>query len=174
MTTASTSSTGDQREHLRGFLRDANVPCPGCGYSLRGCAGERCPECGSAFTLGLVLTHATSAWWFAALMGALASVAMAAWLVFRIFSRVVVVVEDPSLRMLVDAGMAPTSALPNWNIAIASVALMLAALLLLAAVLGLRRRFALLPNRWQRFWGVLALISPLLVLGVVALLPRIA
>src|SRR5438552_13839611 len=28
-----------------------NVPCPSCGYNLRGLREARCPECGSSFTI---------------------------------------------------------------------------------------------------------------------------
>jgi hypothetical protein len=168
------SSTDGQREHLIGYLRESDVLCPSCGYSLRGCAGERCPECGVAFTLGLVVSRPASMWWYVGLLGAAASVAMSAWLMFRIFSRAMLLVEDPSLPVLVQAGMMPSSAIPHWPIAIATMLLMLATFLLLAVMLASRRRFALWPLRRQMLWGALALATPLLVLGIVALLPRLA
>ena len=31
---------------LTAFLADRDVPCPGCGYNLRGLVGARCTECG--------------------------------------------------------------------------------------------------------------------------------
>jgi hypothetical protein len=30
---------------VREFLADRDVPCPGCGYNLRGIHAARCPEC---------------------------------------------------------------------------------------------------------------------------------
>jgi len=30
---------------LREYLADRDVPCPGCGYNLRGLPGSTCPEC---------------------------------------------------------------------------------------------------------------------------------
>ena len=33
------------------FLTDRDVPCPGCGYNLRGIAQARCPECERAVAL---------------------------------------------------------------------------------------------------------------------------
>lgn len=34
-------------ELCRVYLADIDVPCPSCGYNLRGSDGERCPECGA-------------------------------------------------------------------------------------------------------------------------------
>lgn len=36
---------------LRAFLADRDVPCPGCGYNLRGLTTERCPECAERLAL---------------------------------------------------------------------------------------------------------------------------
>jgi hypothetical protein len=38
-------------ELLRTFLAEADVPCPGCGYNLRGLTGQTCPECSQALAL---------------------------------------------------------------------------------------------------------------------------
>lgn len=35
------------------FLRERDVPCPSCGYNLRGCAEGKCPECGRDIVLGV-------------------------------------------------------------------------------------------------------------------------
>jgi hypothetical protein len=40
-------------ELLKAYLADRDVPCPGCGYSLKGCVAEACPECGHAVTLAI-------------------------------------------------------------------------------------------------------------------------
>jgi hypothetical protein len=40
-------------ELLKAYLADRDVPCPGCGYSLRGCVAESCPECARPFALGV-------------------------------------------------------------------------------------------------------------------------
>jgi hypothetical protein len=39
----------DDRTWLLEQLRGRDVPCPKCGYNLRGSAAEQCPECGQAF-----------------------------------------------------------------------------------------------------------------------------
>jgi len=33
------------------FLKDREIPCPVCGYNLRGLRTPACPECGSELTL---------------------------------------------------------------------------------------------------------------------------
>lgn len=38
---------------LQTYLADRDVPCPGCGYNLRGHTGARCPECGVRLVLGV-------------------------------------------------------------------------------------------------------------------------
>lgn len=37
------------KEWLLDQLRERDVPCPKCGYNLRGSTIEQCPECGCAF-----------------------------------------------------------------------------------------------------------------------------
>ncbi len=43
---------------LRAFLAERDTPCPGCGYNLRGLAGDRCPECNQGLVLGVQLQDA--------------------------------------------------------------------------------------------------------------------
>ncbi|MFN0133635.1 MAG: hypothetical protein ACKVW3_14045 [Phycisphaerales bacterium] len=38
-------------DHLRDFLADSDVPCPDCGYNLRGATTGTCAECGKTITL---------------------------------------------------------------------------------------------------------------------------
>lgn len=40
-----------QGDELRRFLARRNVHCDGCGYLLRACASDQCPECGVKITL---------------------------------------------------------------------------------------------------------------------------
>lgn len=42
------------------YLRYRDVPCPGCGYDLRGLGGRICPECGAALQLQLVRVGMTA------------------------------------------------------------------------------------------------------------------
>jgi hypothetical protein len=47
---------------LASFLADRDVPCPGCGYNLRGLLGSRCPECGEAIELDVRRESAATVW----------------------------------------------------------------------------------------------------------------
>jgi DNA-directed RNA polymerase subunit RPC12/RpoP len=47
------SEGANDDELLRQFLADRSVPCPRCGYDLRGSAGANCPECGWKLRLGV-------------------------------------------------------------------------------------------------------------------------
>lgn len=40
---------------LAAFLADRDLPCPRCGYNLRGLTGGRCPECGDPLRLQVSL-----------------------------------------------------------------------------------------------------------------------
>jgi hypothetical protein len=40
-------------DHFRAFVAERDVPCPSCGYSLRGLLEPRCPECGEGLRLGV-------------------------------------------------------------------------------------------------------------------------
>lgn len=42
---------------LARYLAEDDVPCPGCGYNLRGLTGDRCPECSQALELGVRLVE---------------------------------------------------------------------------------------------------------------------
>jgi hypothetical protein len=50
-----TAAPGGEREEARDLLCSRDVPCPGCGYNLRGTGGEKCPECGRKVELREVL-----------------------------------------------------------------------------------------------------------------------
>ncbi len=44
---------GDGRR-IRAFLAERDVPCPACGYNLRGASNRTCPECGRELDAGLL------------------------------------------------------------------------------------------------------------------------
>jgi hypothetical protein len=52
-------------ELLKAYLADRDVPCPGCGYSLKGCASTQCPECGSGIEITLRGNTTSAAHWIA-------------------------------------------------------------------------------------------------------------
>lgn len=47
------SPPGDPSALLQVYLATADVPCPGCGYNLRGVTDSACPECGEPLRLDL-------------------------------------------------------------------------------------------------------------------------
>lgn len=55
--------------HLAAFLADQDVPCPGCGYNLRGLAASRCPECNQELALRVGLAETHSGLWLTGLVG---------------------------------------------------------------------------------------------------------
>jgi len=50
----------DGPSELEAYLAARDVPCPGCGFNLRGLAGESCPECGDGITLAALGAPARS------------------------------------------------------------------------------------------------------------------
>ncbi len=56
---------------LTQFLAEQDVPCPACGYSLRGLKGAACPECAQPLVLRVALAEPSS-WRYVAAMVALA------------------------------------------------------------------------------------------------------
>lgn len=49
------SSMLTDAELLASYLADRDVACPGCGYNLRGCKSQQCPECAESIKLNV--TH---------------------------------------------------------------------------------------------------------------------
>jgi len=47
---------------LSEFLADRDVPCPGCGYNLRGVATDKCPECGAVLELEIKRRRPLAGW----------------------------------------------------------------------------------------------------------------
>ena len=46
-----------EKEMLERFVSGRDVPCPGCGYSLRDLRTDRCPECGDGLELRVNLAE---------------------------------------------------------------------------------------------------------------------
>ncbi len=53
------------------WLAERDVPCPACGYNLRGLRADRCPECGRGLRLGLSLAEPFLRAWVALLVALL-------------------------------------------------------------------------------------------------------
>ncbi|GAB4385674.1 MAG: hypothetical protein Kow0022_12510 [Phycisphaerales bacterium] len=54
---------------LEQYLADRDIPCPGCGYNLRGLTGDHCPECGERLELRLGLADARLSQFIGGLIG---------------------------------------------------------------------------------------------------------
>jgi len=59
---------GDE-EGLAAFVAGRDVPCPACGYSLRGLRAGSCPECGERLELRVGLAEPRMGLWIAGLVG---------------------------------------------------------------------------------------------------------
>jgi hypothetical protein len=53
----------DSDDALRLHLSRRDVPCPACGYNLRGLTSGRCAECGAPLELHVGSARARLAWW---------------------------------------------------------------------------------------------------------------
>lgn len=64
-------AVNDSRQHdlLIRYVADADVPCPGCGYNLRGLSSSNCPECGQELKLTVGLAEPKQAALIAGLIG---------------------------------------------------------------------------------------------------------
>ncbi len=47
-------SPTDDADLVRHYLAGRDLPCPRCGYNLRGLGGDGCPECGLQFAPAIV------------------------------------------------------------------------------------------------------------------------
>jgi hypothetical protein len=54
---------------LRAYLADRDVPCPVCGYNLRGLNSTDCPECGATLDWRALSSGLKRGTWVAALIG---------------------------------------------------------------------------------------------------------
>jgi hypothetical protein len=148
------------------FFRTSDARCPSCGYSLRGCESDRCPECGAAITLGVIVTRRVSTWWLAGVLGAALSVGMSIVLLWPGLELVAAILYNPMMKAQVRSGFAPMSTLPRWNTIWLLTIVMIFGCLTLAWLIASRPSF----NRWTTKIQILAggacLISPLIFLAI--------
>jgi DNA-directed RNA polymerase subunit RPC12/RpoP len=64
---AATGADAPEADALADYLRTRDVPCPACGYNLRGVTTGACPECGLRVTMRVAEYAPHSAYWYAAL-----------------------------------------------------------------------------------------------------------
>jgi hypothetical protein len=63
-----TGSVAADDAALREFLGSRDVPCPLCGYNLRGLTGTMCPECARELRLSVGLVEPRMGAWIAAVV----------------------------------------------------------------------------------------------------------
>jgi hypothetical protein len=59
----------EDAQNLLSFVAARDVPCPACGYSLRGLRGACCPECGERLELRVGLSEPRMRLWIGGLVG---------------------------------------------------------------------------------------------------------
>jgi len=62
MIDSSNSAPMPASDTLRAYLAERDVPCPGCGYNLRGSQDSVCPECGGPVELTVTRATAGRGW----------------------------------------------------------------------------------------------------------------
>ena len=161
---------------LAHYLQSVDARCPHCGYQLRGNQSSACPECGAALRLALAMREHLG-WrgaWLAGVFGLTLASLVLVMLLALILRPLATLLHYPQVRQLALGGFASSDTLPNWSSIVATTALAILALTLLAIMLSSRRAFSALPRAAQFALGLAAAVSPLVVLGGLALLIRVS
>lgn len=134
------------------FLAERDVPCPGCGYNLRGLESPACPECNEALELRITLAEPRQGAYIAGIIGLSIGIGfhgiMLAWAAF----------------IMLWAGFGTASMMADvWPLPLALI-LEVAAL---AAWMRGRRRLRRMPQRGQvtlaaACWGLTAALAVLI------------
>ena len=66
---------------LAAFLAERNVPCPRCGYNLRGLVSDGCPECGDRLQLQVGLVEPRLGPYLAAVVACCAGAAASGFII---------------------------------------------------------------------------------------------
>jgi hypothetical protein len=130
---------GDDQKLIREFLRDRSVACPLCGYDLRDCPADTCPECGKRLRLSLVATDLSVQAW--ATLTASISLGAGMGVVF--------------ISLLVRFGLGPGAGWSEYLPIAFGIGSIPLALLLLAG----RKRFLRLRHRTQRVVSIVGSIT---------------
>lgn len=156
---------------LRQFLAERDARCPSCGYSLRAGQSHQCPECGTALEL-VLRARPVTAWWHVAVIGLSVSVlVLAMYLLESLPTAERIAAHDELIRM-VAMGFSTQSDLIDWSM-LAQIAIVLgASAVLLGWVIASRRRFAQWNPHLQIVAGVTGALSPLVLIGLLALMAR--
>lgn len=165
-------SPNPSRDALAAFLAQSDARCPSCRYALRGCTSDKCPECGASLTLEVGVGRDSSGWWLAGLIGLNISIATLLLLIIGLGTSVVTELQNPGLRPSVRAGFASSSELARWAIITPLAVLLVAQVVVMAGLASRRASFTRMPNPKRAWLGLLAAASPLMTLGIVAIIAR--
>jgi hypothetical protein len=165
---AAGAESGRHEKLLTEFAAISTARCPSCAYDLRGLAGRHCPECGVRLHLAIIAPTGTfSISWWCALFGAAFTLLMSLRLLSEAGERVHRVLHDPAIVTMVARGFGSAGDVPNWmNIAFAAGWCLLS-LIVIAALLASRRRYASMPPLFRVGMGLLGFLMPVMFLGVV-------
>jgi hypothetical protein len=94
--------TGNSAGLLREFLAEADLPCPGCGYNLRGLQASACPECNQALVLQVALAEPRLGPLIAALLGlAVGAGSAGTWLILFLAAGLIQGFTPPFIPILI-------------------------------------------------------------------------
>ncbi|MEM6332905.1 MAG: hypothetical protein AAF823_06155 [Planctomycetota bacterium] len=65
---ADAATIQNEQAALLAYLAERDVPCPSCGYNLRGATSTTCPECGEVLALRVGLVEPKLFLWLAGLI----------------------------------------------------------------------------------------------------------
>ena len=154
-------------------LRDLDVRCHTCGYNLRGCTSDQCPECGVELKLAIDSADSRRGWWLASIFGTGLSALFWITLLLKIVTPVAMALQNPQVHAMVSAGLASPTGLPRWRSILFTIMCCLLSGGLLCWVVSSRRLF----DRWRKInrqlVGLSLLALPLLMIGLVYLFVRL-
>ncbi len=156
---------------LTRFLKENDIRCPSCGYSLRNCQSEKCPECGATLELSL-RARPVSAWWWVGLIGLVISEIMPTILLATSLPSAQRIGTAEEVSQMVARRFSPSSELIEWSPLVQLAIVVSAGAILLGLLIASRRRF----GGWNRFAqmsaGLAGALSPVLVIGLLVLMAR--
>ena len=126
------------------FLRDRDVPCPGCAYNLRDLTTNHCPECGRGLALRLELAELNLEAWVTLLVACCIGAG----------TGLVVIAPIIILSMSTSFADAMDSVVPRSPLVRQALIASLAAVPMTAGVLAARRRLVRMPPATQ--WVIVA------------------
>ena len=156
------------------FLADSDERCPVCRYALRGCASDRCPECGFELRLQVARPQGASFLWLVGMFSALLALGLALFFAYLSVSGLALHDHSPRTEELIARGFMVAPPPVDWQSVLGTLAIAMVMLVWAAACLAVRRNFSRWPIILQGVAALVALATPLGVLGAVQLIVGLA